>query len=132
MQSKCQCSVSALGMFLKQGWQQIDLSRHQTSVGILGCDGTMSHLAVMFMLFMSPSSSRNFSSSSLIVSTRVFSRTMRVLMRRILSRSKVVTCRHKQTVKESHPMQEQLTGTADIINSNNNQNNSNYTCQHMC
>lgn len=41
---------------------------------------------------MSPSSSRNFSKSSRMVSTRVFKRTMRFLMRRILSSRSVVTC----------------------------------------
>ena len=53
------------------------------------------YLAVRFILFMSPSSSRNFSSSSRIVSTLVFKRTMRFLMRRILSSNNVVTCKHK-------------------------------------
>ncbi len=52
------------------------------------------YLAVRFILFMSPSSSRNFSSSSRIVSTLVFNRTMRFLIRRILSSNNVVTCKH--------------------------------------
>ena len=50
------------------------------------------------MLFMSPSSSRNFSRSWRMVSTRVFNRTMRFLMRRILSSRRVVTCHHSSSM----------------------------------
>ena len=53
---------------------------------------TLTHLAVRFMSFMSSSSSRYFSRTSLMVSPRVFRRTMRLLMRRTLSRLCVVTC----------------------------------------